>query len=217
MLKKILPTLTLVASTLIINGCATHAVVEQTVVEKINSQNFENKSFKYNILYSKPKPGIFSGGEQLPLTPIEQAELSVASAQVLGRLNEILKSNLPNSVSIVSSQGDYGLSIAITAKNKKGPAFADYDMAASMGKSLLTLGLGSSEYTIIADFDIQYSLQDAKGREIHTNTYKVLEELDHEKSKFDGNDIGHSLAEQLLEKHINITLQDFLRNADTKV
>ena len=56
MLKKILPTLTLVASTLIINGCATHAVVEQTVVEKINSQNFENKSFKYNILYSQPKP-----------------------------------------------------------------------------------------------------------------------------------------------------------------
>ena len=73
---------------MIINGCATHAVVEQTVVEKINSQNFENKSFKYNTTAN------LSQAKQLPLTPIEQAELSVASAQVLGRLNEILKSNL---------------------------------------------------------------------------------------------------------------------------
>jgi len=217
MLKKVLPALTLIAASLTIGGCATHAVVEQVVVQKINSQNFQNKSFEYDVLYSQPKPGVFSGGEQLPLMPIENAELSVASAKVLSRLNEILKSNLPDSVKIVDEKGDYELQLAITAKDKKGPAYADYDMAASLGKSLLTLGLGSSEYTIVANFDVEYSLKDSKGVEIYKNKYSVDEELDHEKSKLEGHDIGHSLAEQLLNKHINLTIQDFLRMADSKV
>lgn len=216
MLKKALPAVTLITASLTLGGCATHAVVEQVVVQKLNSQKFQNKSFEYDVLYSQPKPGVFSGGEQLPLAPIEEAELSVASAKVLGRLNEILKSNLPDSVKIVDDQGDYELQVAITAKDKKGPAYADYDMAASMGKAVLTLGLGSSEYTIVANFDVEYALKNAKGVEIYKNTYSVNEELDHEKSKLEGNDIGHSLAEQLLNKHINLTIQDFLRTADSK-
>lgn len=217
MFNKAIITLSLFTSLLALGGCATHAVVEQAVIQKINSENFQNKSFQYDILYSQPKPGVFSGGEQLPLMPIEQAELSVASARVLGRLNEILKSNLPDSVNIVTEKGDFELKVAITARDKKGPSFADYDMAASMGKAVLTLGLGSSEYTIIADFDVTYSLYSADGSEIYKNSYKVYETLDHEKSKLEGYDIGNSLAEQLLDKHIKVTLQDFLRNADRNV
>lgn len=216
MFKKTLPAMAVVTASLFAGGCATHAVVEQAVVQKVNSEKFQNKAFSYEVLYSQPKPGMFTGGEQLPLTPIENAELSVASAKVLGRLNEVLRANLPDSVKLVDEQGDFSLHVAITARDKKGPAFADYDMAASIGKSLLTMGLGASEYTIIADFDVEYSLLNASNEVIHKNTFKVNEELDHEKGQWETNQVGDKLAEQLLEKHINLTLQQFLKAAATK-
>ena len=85
-------------------------------------------------------------------------------------------------------------------------------MALSTGKKLLTLGLGSSEYTIIADFDVTYKLLDNQGNLLSQETFTIEDEIDHERGGFDGYDIGQDLAAKLLEKNIVTTMNKFFSN-----
>lgn len=196
---------------LMLAGCATHGVVTVPVKPAVENPIFTNKVISAELYYSQPKPGIFSEGEVLPMKPISEAELSVGSSRVLARYKELLAKQLPMNTTIAfeKNKGDFLLITELQAKDKAGPAYADYDMALSAGKKLLTLGLGSSEYTIVADFDVTYKLLDNKDKLLLQDTYTVHDEVDHERGGFDSTDIGQDLAAKLLEKNIVITMNEF--------
>ncbi len=212
MYKKI----SIIIGLLTLAGCATHGVVTVPVQSAIDNEYFANKTISTKLYYSQPKPGVFSGGEVLPMKPITEAELSVGSSRVLARYKELLSQQLPINTKVASedNNGDFLFITELQAKDKAGPSYADYDMALSAGKKLLTLGLGSSEYTIVADFDVTYKLLDRDGKLLLQETYAVYDEVDHERGGFDGFDIGEDLAAKLLEKNIAITMHKFFLKTD---
>lgn len=194
----------------VLTGCATHGEVNIPVKVAVDNPEFRGKVFSSEVLYSQPEPGVFSEGKQLPLKPIENAQVSVGASRVLSRFKELFMRQLPAEASLGAKENsDYTFTVELYAKDKKGPSFADFDLLASTGKSLLTLGLGSSEYTIIADFDVIYKIKDSDGNTLHEKSFSVFEEVDHEKGKLDGFDVGDDLAAKLLEKHIVLTMNDF--------
>lgn len=196
----------------VLSGCATHAEIKMPTVIKVHNAVYENKTLNYEVLYSQPKPGIFTGGEQLPLVPIEQAELSVGSASALKDLPDLIFNQLPVSVKYLAKNPDITLNLEITAHHKKGPVYSDHEFAKSLGKGLLTLGLGSSEYNIVADFDAKYILKQ-DDRVIFTKEFKVKDEVDHEKSRFDSHYTLNEFVSQMLEKHLILTLHEFFTEA----
>ncbi|WP_160060966.1 hypothetical protein [Psychromonas sp. L1A2] len=196
----------------VLAGCATHAEIKMPVTTKVHDAAYENKSLNYEILYSQPKPGVFSGGEQLPLVPLEKAELSIASASTLKELPKLIFEQLPVSVKYLANNPDLILKLEITAHDKHGPAYADYEFAKSFGKNLLTLGFASSEYNIVADFDAKYILEQ-KGEVIFTQDFRVRDEVDHEKGDFDSFNSLNEYTSQILEKHLILTLHEFFKVA----
>lgn len=198
---------------LLLTGCATHANITAPVVSKVYDKAYDNKSLSYSILYSQPKPGIFTGGEQLPLTPLEKAELSIASSATLSKLSDYIFQQLPSNVQrALDNNGDFKLVVEITAHHKKGPSYADYEAGKSFAKGMVTLGFGSDEYDIIADFDATYKLY--VGDEIKfEKSYKVNDSVDHERGKFESFNAVNDVAGQLLEKHLIITLNNFFTEA----
>jgi len=177
--------LLLLVTVFIINGCATHAEINMPSVSEVYHNKYENKTLSYEVFYSQPKPGIFTGGQQLPLVPIENAEFSIASAKTLKKLPDYIFEQLPSSVKrIETNDGDFKLKVELVAHHKKGPAYADYEAAKSFGKSFVTLGFGSSEYDLVADFDTTYALY-RKDELIHKKIYKINETVDHERGKFE--------------------------------
>lgn len=196
----------------ILSGCASHAEIKMATVTKVHDPVYENKTLNYEVLYSQPKPGVFSGGEQLALVPLEEAELSVASASTLKELPKLIFSQLPVSVKHLAENPDFILKLEIIAHDKKGPAYAEHEFAKSLGKGLLTLGLGSQEYNIVADFDVKYYLIQ-NGKEIFAKEFKVKDEVDHEKGSFDSLNTLKEFTSQMLEKHLILTLHDFFTEA----
>lgn len=196
----------------VLGGCTTHAEIKMPTVTKIHDSVYENKTLNYELLYSQPKPGVFSGGEQLALAPLEKAELSVASASTLKELPKLIFQQLPVSVKYLTENPDLTLKIEIIAHDKKGPAYADHEFGKSLGKNLLTLGLGSSEYNIVADFDAKYILEQ-NGNVIFTKDFKVKDEVDHEKGDFDSYNTLNEFTSQMLEKHLILTLHEFFKEA----
>lgn len=200
-----------------LSGCATHANITMPTVTQVTDKAYENKTISYEVMYSQPKPGVFSEGNQLPLKPLKAAELSVASATTLKKLPNYILQQLPVSTETAAKgQGDLNLKIELYAHDKKGPAYAEYEMAKSLGKSLLTLGLGSSEYEIIADFDATYTLMQGH-KEVFSKKYKVKDHADHERNQFEGFNGLNEYAGQMLEKHLVLTLNDFFKQAANKL
>lgn len=195
-----------------LSGCATHAEIKMPVVNKVHDSAYENKTLQYNILYSQPQPGIVTGGEQQSLTPLEDAELSIASSSTLEDLSALILEQLPASVSHLDNNADLVLSIQIVAHDKKGPAYAEHQFAKSLGKGLLTLGTAPSEYIIIADFDAKYTLEQ-QGKEAFSKDYKVEELVNHQEGDFDFSNAKDDLTSQILEKHLILTLNDFFTEA----
>ena len=192
-------------------GCATHATIEMPAVTQVYNKSFENKTFSYEILYSQPKPGVITGGEQMPLVPLEHAELSVASAATLKKLPDYIFEQLPSSVKRAGEgQSDFKLVVELIAHDKKGPAYSKYEAGKSIGKNLLTLGLGSAEYNIVADFDSEYRLYKGE-QEVFAKSYKVDESVDHQRGDFESFNSLNDYSGQLLEKHLILTLNDFFK------
>lgn len=79
----------------LVGGCATHANIQIPLIEKVTRGAWQGKQFRHEVYFSQPRPGVFMGGDQLPLVPIKSAVLSVASATTLQKLLEILGKNLP--------------------------------------------------------------------------------------------------------------------------
>lgn len=201
----------------VLTGCATPAQISMPVVQKVSHEVFVDKRFTYDLLYSQPEPGVFSSGEQQAMQPIEQAKLSVASAKALHNVKRFIEEQLPASSTVVQEgSGDFDLMIKLKAKHKKGPAYADFEAAKSFGKSLLTMGFGSSEYDIVADFEVTYELQ-RQGRTLFTKHYVVEDSVDHQRGKLDGFEVLNVYAAEMLEKHMMLTLNDFFKSASQKL
>lgn len=195
------------------SGCATHAKIESPVVSEVRHPVYENKSFHTEVYYSQPQPGIFNGSKQLPLVPLDEATLSVASAMVMSRFESMVERQLPPS-SVISGQlgSDYMLRVELVCNNKKGPVYADHEFLKSVGKGILTLGLASSEYDIIADFNVKYEL--IKGGDVlFEKSYDVAEQVDHERGKFESINSVNDYPPVLFEKHLLLTLNDFFVEA----
>lgn len=202
---------------ILVTGCATHADIQTPVVTQLQSDNFSNKIVSYNILYSQPQPGIFSSGSQTALKPLEESELSIASAVTLKNLPEYIYKQLPTSVKKgTPNTSDFNLEVDLIAHDKRGPAYADYEAMKSFGKGMLTFGLGSSEYNIIADFDITYKLTSHK-KEIYTKSYKIKDSIDHQRGQLESFNSLNDFSGQLLEKHLMLTLNSFFKDADLKL
>jgi hypothetical protein len=202
---------------ILVTGCATHADIQTPVVTQLQSDNFSNKIVSYNILYSQPQPGIFSSGSQTALKPLEESELSIASAVTLKNLPEYIYKQLPASVKKgTPNTSDFNLEVDLIAHDKRGPAYADYEAMKSFGKGMLTFGLGSSEYNIIADFDITYKLTSHK-KEIYTKSYKIKDSIDHQRGQLESFNSLNDFSGQLLEKHLMLTLNSFFKDADLKL
>ena len=168
------------------------------------------------MFYSQLEPGLFNGNTQQDLKPIEEAELSVASAATLQNLTQIIERQLPASATIVdSANNDMKLMVELVAFSKAGPTYADFEFAKNFGKSMLTLGMGSSEYNILADFNVTYRLSDESGKIIE-KSYRIEDVVDHERGKFESMQSVHDYAAQLLEKHLIISLNDFFLQASAQ-
>lgn len=198
-------------------GCATHADIKTAAVTQLQSKHFENKSLSYNILYSQPQPGVFTSGNQTSLKPLEQSELSIASAATLKNLPEYIYKQLPASVvKGEKNNSEFNLEVDLIAHDKAGPAYADYQAMKSFGKDMLTLGLGSSDYNIIADFDVTYKLT-SNGKKIYSKEYKVKDSVQHQRGQLESFNSLNDFSGQLLEKHLMLTLNSFFKEADTKL
>lgn len=202
------------SATVVITGCATHAQITVPPVAKVYSQTFENKTFGHEILYSQPKPGVFSGGEQQPLLPLEKAELSVASAATLRRLPQYIYDQLPATAKRAASpaDADYVLHVELTAHDKKGPAFADYQAGKTAALKFVSLGMASNNYAIVADFDAKYTLLQ-QGQVVTEKSYKVKDSVDHQRGNFEGFNSLNDYTDQMLQKHLIMTLNDFFKAA----
>lgn len=211
-MKKII----LGAFALILTGCATHAEITMPSVKRVDAEVFAGKKLDYDIFYSQLEPGFFNGSEQQDLKPLEEAQLSIASAATLQNLTQIIERQLPASATIVeNSDSDLSLVVELVAFSKAGPTYADHEFAKNLGKSMLTLGMGSSEYNIVADFNVTYRLTDEAGKTTE-KSYRVEEIVDHERGKFESMQSVHDFAAQLLEKHLMLTLNDFFVEASAE-
>jgi hypothetical protein len=196
-------------------GCATHAKIDVPATTKVNSENWQGKSFNVDIYYSQPEPGVFSGGDQQELKPLKKAKLSVGAVQVLSNLPQTVMNQLPmNAIYTEESNADYTLRVELVAHNKKGPTFADYEFGKSLAKSFLTLGMGSDEYNIVADFDVKYTLTN-QGGQSYEKAFTVKDSVDHERSSVEFKNNTYDYAAELLKKHIMLTSSTFLNEAKT--
>ena len=197
----------------VLGGCATHAKIDTPSVTEVRHPIYENKSFHADVYYSQPEPGIFNGHKQQPLVPLKDAQLSVASAVTMKKFSSLVEAQLPPTASIKAKDlSDYVLRVELVCEDKKGPVYADHEFIKNIGKSFLTLGLGSSEYNIIADFSIKYEV--IKGdTELFSKVYTVNESVDHERGKFESYSSVNDYPSVLLEKHLLLTLNDFFIEA----
>lgn len=201
--------LAIITCALIASGCATHADIRMPGVTQVSSPAFESKTISHQVLYSQPKPGVFSGGEQLPLTPLAEAELSVSSAATLANFQELVRKQLPDSVRHSdNSETDFKLEVELTARDKKGPTYAASRLGTSLASNVATLGFAPSSYHIVADFDVQYRLLQG-GTEVLTKAYTVSDRVKHQIGDFESYSSTYEYSSQMLEKHLLLTLNDF--------
>lgn len=199
----------------VLAGCATHAQINVPAIQKVQAPAYENKSFGYEILYSQPKPGVFTGGEQMPLVPLDKAELSVASAVTLKRLPEYIFDQLPANVKRGDAKdADYVLHVELVAHDKKGPAYADYQVGKTTAMKFISLGLASANYTIAADFDAKYTLR-KQGKTVYEKSYVVKDAIDHQRGDFENFNSLNDYTGQMLQKHLILSLGDFFKGAAT--
>ena len=199
---------------LVITGCATHAQIDMPGVQEVHNEALNNKSLSYEIMYSQPEPGMFNAHKQLPMKPLKDSKLSIASAATLKKLPDYIFDQLPSNVKRgEQGQADYNLLVEITANHKRGPAYSDYEAIKSFGKSFITLGFGSSEYDIIADYNVQYSLLRNDGTKVYSKRYTVKDRADHERGALENFNSLNDYAGKLLEKHLIITLNNFFNES----
>jgi len=202
---------------LVLSGCAQQASIDVPAVQSTYVPEWENKYFTTEVLYSQPMPGIISGGEQIDYVPLDEATFSIASSKVMSKFNDYITQQLPKGVMFTTEdQYDYKLLVKLKARHKKGPTYPDHDFTESLGKGLLTFGFAPQEYTIVADFDVQYSLQHSSGKVVLEKSYVIEDDVSHERGRTESMSTTYDYAAQLLERHLILSLSDFVKEAATK-
>ena len=71
-----------------------------------------------------------------------------------------LQSQMPPTTKHVEKgqPSDMILVVEMEAYDRRGPAYSDHQLAKSVAKGMLSLGLAPSDYKIIADFDVKEAL-----------------------------------------------------------
>ena len=198
---------------MVLGGCSTHANIQMDGVTQVRNEIYENKSMTYEILYSQPKPGLFSGGEQLPLKPLNESKMSYYSASTLQYLPEFIFKQLPSTVKIITSgEADYKLKVELVAHDKDGLVYPDPKWIQSIFIGILTIGLGPQKYDIVADFDIKYTLY-KQGKEFFVKEYNVKDEVGHGILFFDDFTSLNYYIGLMLKKHLILTLNNFFSEA----
>src|SRR5699024_2904417 len=110
----------LIILVVLLAGCATQADIKMPAVSPVHATAFSHKTFSHTILYSQPQPGILmAGGEQQPLLPLDQAQVSVAAARILVDMPDYILEQLPATATWVEpGQSDYALTIKLIAHDK---------------------------------------------------------------------------------------------------
>ena len=202
---------------LVASGCASHARIEKAVQASVESPLYNDKTISHEVFYSQLEPGLFNAEKQQELTRLSEATLSVAAAQVLDNFDNTLAKYKPLNTEVVSDSGDLMLRISLIAHDKAGPAYPDHQFLESLGKNLLTLGVGGSDYEIIADFSVTYELY-SNNSLVHRKTYQVNERVEHTAGEFEFSkyDTLNKVSQELFDKHIGETLTAFYREAGGK-
>jgi hypothetical protein len=189
-------------------GCATAARID-VPPQKTAVTTWQQYLIGYQINYSQPKPGFLGSREQLPLTPLAQAELSAASRTILQNLPNVVAKRIPAKVVAAHEPRHYTLVMDLVAREVRGPTYAERQHLSSIASNLVTLGFASADYKLIADFDVRYRLLDSRGGVISDRSYQPQEQLDHEHGDFELVQTLYSHAALLLERHVSLTLDDF--------
>ena len=212
-------TLTTLLIYVLLTGCASHATFEQPDAYTSFNEEFKGETFHYSVLYSQPEPGFFSGGEQQDLNPLSKSRLSVVSERSLSDVEGLIERHLPAGIAISDKQEstDYQLEVAITAHSKHGPTAWDFEFLKSLGVGLVSFGLGPDYWDIVANFDVNYNLENSGGTTLLKKEYKVRERVDHQAGPFDTTEPLKRSSESMFEQQLAITLNDFFEKVDRKV
>lgn len=215
--KNIISTLLLTAA-VTLSGCASHAKIERKALNSVSIPAMYDKTINNEVFYSQPLPGVFNGKEMQDVQPLEDVQLSVASAEVMDGIDNLLAKHKPLNTTVTDGNADYMLRVTIIANDKKGPVYGDHEFMKSVAKNMLTLGFAGSDYEIVSDFKITYELyQD--NQLIHQKTQKMNDSYDHDSgfiefNKFENVDKASRAA---FEKHIGESITTFYQEAKSKI
>jgi hypothetical protein len=204
------------APLLVLMGCTTAGNVDMPYVKAPDVERLEKATVSYEISYQAPEAGLFKDDELLPKMPISEAKLNHNTRLVVNKFNQILASQLPSNALVVNdSHSDYTLTMHIIATDADGPVFVKDNHAETLLKETLSLGFASNEQDIVADFKVIFSAIDHEGNALLSKEYVIKESIDHEKSDYDFADLsGETLTGKLFEKHVLLSLNDFMRQVD---
>ncbi|TRY29773.1 hypothetical protein [Aliiglaciecola sp. M165] len=207
-LTKPLSILTFTTTLLLLGGCATSAKIEQTT---LNMQFYalSGKSLTVNYAHEAINRDV------LP----EDGYAKTQFKSLSGFTQKVLNKGKV-SVTRQTQSAQYTLDVKFEHPNELGAVFYDHQLASSMAKSLLTLGLnGSSDYKIVANYKVTFTLQTSDGNPVATQSYVVEDAFDHQRSKFGFGsfDKMRELNAQLLEKTYTEKLIRFLNLANQSI
>lgn len=198
--------------------------VNMPSVQVIHNEEWENKKFDYDILYSQPKSQISGSEEQPPLMPFDEKlsivdARSVATFLAIRKFPDYLLQQLPVGAKLGSDNDfDYKIIVEMEAHNKKGPVYASHEKVESAVTSLLTLGMTPNERELIADFKVTYRLLNSNGTELFDKSFNINNRVDHIAYEgLYGTQRIYDNESKLLEKYLVITLNEFITEyIDTK-
>lgn len=214
---KIISTLLLTAA-VTLSGCASHAKIERKSLNSISIPAMYEKTINNEVFYSQPTPGMFSGGEMQDVQPLDEVQLSVASAEVMDGIDNLIAKHKPLNTTVTDGNSDYLLRVTIVAKDKKGPVYGDHEFMKSVAKSMLTLGLAGSDYEIVSDFKVTYELYQANVLQ-HQRTFNIQQNYDHDSGFIEFNEYENvdKAARAAFEKHLGETITSFYNEVKAKV
>ncbi|GAB5379674.1 MAG: hypothetical protein Alis3KO_05650 [Aliiglaciecola sp.] len=196
--------LTFTSTLLLLGGCATSAKIEQAT---LNTQ--------FDALTGKSL-AVHYAHETINHDQLAKDGQAISQFKSLSGLTEKVLRQGSVEVLTMDDKAQYALDVKLEHPNERGAVFYDHQLASSLAKSLLTLGLnGSSDYKIIANYKVTFTLRTQQGSPITTQSYVVEDAVDHQRSKvgFGSFDKMRELNAQLLEKTYTEKLTHFLNLA----
>lgn len=191
-------------------GCATHAVIKDEPVTRVEDPAWAGKTVLITPRYSQPATGFLSGNDPLPAAKLEDAEKGSDVPAQLDAFRQALADTLPAGTQVVTSGAhDYELVAELTAYDAEGPAYADYRVGPTIIKRIITVGLGSAEHFITADYTLKLKLLGPDGNLLQSRGFQIQERLRHQSDWHDGGSEMGALKLALFKRTLNRALTEF--------